>query len=123
MTTRTETSPIPLVLRFEGLAVLGVASTAFFVGGGSVLWFFALLLLPDLSMLGYLAGKRVGAIAYNTAHNYLLPIGLGAAGYMLGQEEMVRVALIWVAHIGADRLFGYGLKYAEGFRSTHLGRL
>jgi hypothetical protein len=32
-------------------------------------------------------------------------------------------ALIWCAHIGFDRTLGYGLKYAEGFGYTHLGRL
>jgi hypothetical protein len=29
--------------------------------------------------------------------------------------------LIWLAHIGADRGLGYGLKYATAFGDTHLG--
>ena len=32
-------------------------------------------------------------------------------------------ALIWINHIGVDRLLGYGLKYSDGFGWTHLGRL
>jgi hypothetical protein len=35
----------------------------------------------------------------------------------------VPIALIWANHIGIDRMLGYGLKYAEGFRFTHLGRI
>ena len=30
------------------------------------------------------------------------------------------LALIWVAHIGMDRLMGYGLKYPSAFKDTHL---
>jgi hypothetical protein len=33
------------------------------------------------------------------------------------------MALIWLAHIGMDRMLGYGLKYSGGFKDTHLGRL
>ena len=36
---------------------------------------------------------------------------------------VLAVALVWCAHIGFDRALGYGLKYAAGFRETHLGRL
>jgi hypothetical protein len=33
------------------------------------------------------------------------------------------VALIWINHIGVDRLLGYGLKYPAGFGWTHLSKL
>jgi hypothetical protein len=33
------------------------------------------------------------------------------------------VAGVWAAHIGLDRMLGYGLKYAAGFGYTHLGRI
>jgi hypothetical protein len=32
-------------------------------------------------------------------------------------------SLIAFAHIGADRLLGYGLKYGDNFQHTHLGQL
>ena len=32
-----------------------------------------------------------------------------------------QIALIWAAHIGVDRVLGYGLKYPTAFRDTHLG--
>ena len=31
------------------------------------------------------------------------------------------LALIWLAHIGLDRLLGMGLKYSDRFTHTHLG--
>ena len=75
------------------------------------------------TMLGFLAGKRVGAAAYNLGHSYLSPALLGASGVALSQPLAVALALVWVAHIGFDRLLGYGLKYPTGFADTHLGRV
>jgi hypothetical protein len=84
---------------------------------------FALLfLLPDLSMFGYLASRRVGATCYNTAHSYLGPALLAALGTVLGAHGVLCVAAIWAAHVGFDRALGYGLKYGTSFGDTHLGR-
>jgi hypothetical protein len=93
------------LLRLEGLTVFALA---------------VLALAPDLSMVGYLAGPRVGSISYNLAHTYVLPLALGAAGLYAGAELAVLVALVWAGHIGADRLVGYGLKYPTEFKHTHL---
>jgi len=109
------------VLRAEGLAVLALTVYGFHAIGGSWGWFAALFLTPDLSMLGYLAGRRVGAIAYNSAHSYLGPALLGAAGLALSAPLPTQLALIWAAHIGFDRALGYGLKYPTAFGHTHLG--
>jgi hypothetical protein len=87
-------------------------------------WLFAVLFLtPDLSFLGYLAGPRVGAIAYNSAHTLLGPIALALAGFLLPSFDLIALSLIWTAHIGFDRMLGYGLKYTAGFGFTHLGRI
>jgi hypothetical protein len=95
----------------------------YWMGGGSW-WLFALLLLaPDLSMLGYLARPRVGAILYNVFHSYPLPAALGIFGMLAGAPLAVSVALVWFAHIGMDRLMGYGLKYPTAFKDTHLQRV
>ena len=74
-------------------------------------------------MLGYLAGKRAGAVCYNVAHSYLTPLGLGVVAYFAGWDLGVLLTLIWVAHIGADWAIGYGLKYASHFKDTHLNRV
>lgn len=107
-------------LRIEGLAVLALALWGYFLLDGP-LWLLAVLALaPDIAMLGYLAGPRVGSRSYNIAHTYTVPAMLGAAGLWLDVSTAVLVALIWTGHIGADRLFGYGLKYGSGFGETHL---
>jgi uncharacterized membrane protein len=111
------------VLRIEGATLLAASVVAYWATGGSW-WLFAMLLLaPDLSMLGYLAGTRVGAVAYNAFHSYPLPVALAAFGLMGGAPLVLGVALVWFAHIGMDRLVGYGLKYPTAFRDTHLGRV
>ena len=108
------------ILRFEGLTVFALAVGAYFWLGGP-LWLLAVLALaPDLSMLGYLAGPRVGSTSYNLVHTYGLPLALGAAGLYAGTELAVLVALVWAGHIGADRFVGYGLKYRTDFKHTHL---
>ena len=112
-----------LLLRLEGAVVFALAFWLYARTGAPWLLFVALLLVPDLSMPGYLAGNRVGAAVYNAAHTYLLPAVLAAAGVAADNPRAVAVALVWVAHIGADRVLGYGLKYPAAFKDTHLQRL
>ena len=102
---------------------MGCAAAAYWRVGGDWRQFAILFLTPDLSFLGYLAGARVGAVAYNTAHATLLPLLLGAFGAAFGQPLAIQLALIWLAHVGFDRALGYGLKYGTGFGFTHLGRI
>ncbi len=114
----------PLVLlRLEGAAMFGVLTAAYAWSGHSWWLFIALFLLPDLSMLAYLANARVGATAYNSVHSTIGPVLAGAGGLLLGYPLLPWLAVIWAAHIGFDRMLGYGLKYASGFKDTHLGSL
>lgn len=112
----------PLVLlRLEGAALLAAATAIYFILGGHWGWFLALLLIPDVSMVGYAGGPRVGASLYNAAHTLLAPAGLLAVGWLASDPRVWTLgALIWIAHIGMDRLLGFGLKYSSGFRDTHL---
>lgn len=110
-----------ILLRVEGLAV-GVAAVGAYLALGGPLWLLAVLALaPDLSMVGYLAGPRVGAAAYNAAHTYIAPVALAALATGFDVPIALLGALVWAGHIGVDRLFGYGLKYESGFKDTHLG--
>jgi Domain of unknown function (DUF4260) len=113
-----------VLLRAEGLAV-GVAGLALYIHGDYALWpLFVFLLAPDLSFVGYAAGPGVGAVAYNAAHTYVLPVALAASCLLTGDPGLpVQIALIWAAHIGIDRFLGYGLKYPTAFKDTHLGRV
>lgn len=74
-----------------------------------------------MSLAGYLAGSRVGAISYNFAHSLVGALVVLATGVLLSAPIAVTAGIIWVAHIGFDRALGYGLKYSTGFKFTHLG--
>lgn len=110
-------------LRAEGAAALLVALLLYAQFGGGWLPFALLFLVPDLSMLGYLAGPKVGARLYNVVHSYVGALLLGGAALLMDHPRLLSLSLIWVAHIGADRALGYGLKYRSAFQDTHLGRI
>jgi Domain of unknown function (DUF4260) len=108
-----------LLLRLEGVTVLLVSIALYRQSHASWLLFALLFLAPDLFMLGYLANSRAGAALYNAAHTLLTPGLLLAIGFLAG-KPFLPVALIWTAHIGFDRVLGYGLKYPSHFKDTHL---
>jgi len=112
-----------LLLHAEGAAVAVAAVTLYFHEGFDWWLLLVLALAPDLAMLGYLAGPRAGAAAYDIVHTYVLPVLLGAAGVIWDSDAALAVALIWLTHIGVDRALGYGLKYPSGFKDTHLQRV
>jgi Domain of unknown function (DUF4260) len=111
------------LLRLEGAVVLAGALIAY--GQLDAGWgaFALLFLVPDVSLLGYFAGARTGALLYNAAHSYLGPAALIALGALAAQPVALALGLVWSAHVGFDRLLGYGLKYGTGFGATHLGRI
>ena len=111
------------LLRVEGALVFAACLLAY-RWLGELWWLFAaLFLVPDVSMLGYLANPRIGAACYNAAHTGAAPGLLAVASGLAGSSFLLSLAVIWVAHIGFDRMLGYGLKYASGFGDTHLGRI
>jgi hypothetical protein len=115
------TQPVRFWLRLEGLGAGALAIMLYQRAGHSWVLFAILFLAPDVSFLGYLAGARIGAAVYNTFHSYAGPLLLAAAAVALGSSTAI--PLIWVAHIGLDRLVGYGLKYPSAFGDTHLGTI
>jgi uncharacterized protein DUF4260 len=84
-------------------------------------WYPLLILTPDLSMSGYLGGTKLGAFTYNFVHQKALSIGLYILGMMLANQPLQLAGLILFGHSSADRILGYGLKYADAFEHTHLG--
>ena len=112
-------------------AILRVESLAIFVGGvalwlamnGNPLWLLPLLLAPDLSMLGYLGGPRLGAVTYNAVHNLVVAVVLLAIGWFAAIAPLALAGVLIAAHVGMDRTLGYGLKLPTDFRDTHLGRI
>jgi hypothetical protein len=125
----TATTPEPGVvtgrprtwLRAEGLA-LAAAGLVLHGTTGAAWWLVpALFLVPDLAVLGYLAGNRVGAWTYNLAHTAPLAVALLAAGLAWDITALTVAGAVGLVHIGLDRALGYGVKYDDGFGHTHLG--
>jgi hypothetical protein len=112
-----------LVLRAESLALFVAGVLLFLQLSGNALWLLPLLLVPDISMIGYLGGPRLGAITYNLAHNLVTALGLLAIGWFAAIAPLALAGAILVAHVGMDRSLGYGLKLPTDFKDTHLGRI
>ncbi len=112
---------VRLLLRLEGLAI-AVGAVVLYVDGDYSWWLFLVLALaPDLAFVGYAAGPTAGAAAYNVTHNLVLPIALGCAGVLWDSDRAVAVTLVWLAHIGVDRVLGYGMKYPTASKLTGTG--
>ena len=110
-----------LLLRAEGALVFGLTTYLYAELAGGWILYLLFFLVPDVSMLGYLKDRRFGARVYNLGHVYIAPAILGGFGYAAGSLVTEGIALIWAAHIGLDRVLGYGLKYPTAFGATHLG--
>ena len=121
MSYRSEFSPW---LRSESAVLALVLLVAYHQFGAGWGLFALLILFPDLSALGYLINKRIGAICYNTAHSYAWPsllIGLGVLP--AGADVTLEIGLIWACHIAMDRAVGYGFKSRDDHHETQLGRM
>ncbi|REE00070.1 DUF4260 domain-containing protein [Marinoscillum furvescens] len=111
------------LLKLEELGIFVLAIVGFNILPYTWWYFPALLLLPDIGMLGYLAGSRVGAICYNFFHHRLLASTLLLAGWYFQMDQLYLAGIILIAHISLDRMLGYGLKFSDSFAHTHLGWL
>ena len=111
------------LLKLEDLGLFGLSVWLFAQLDYSWWLYPALLLSPDLGVLGYLAGPGVGAVTYNLVHHR----GLAAMTYFLGAAmalpAVTLAGLIMLGHSSLDRVLGYGLKYSDSFRHTHLGMI
>jgi hypothetical protein len=112
-----------LLLRLEGLVLFAAAIALYLREDFSVLALLLLFLAPDLSFVGLAGGARVGAVAYDAVHTYVGPVLLASVSILAEWNVGVELGLIWLAHIGLDRALGYGLRYPDAFRETHLQRV
>lgn len=111
------------LLKTEQVVVLLATYFATILLGHPWWLFFALLLFPDISMLGYIAGPRIGAFIYNLFHHQGIAAILILIGWYTPHEWILMAGIIMFGHSAMDRVFGYGLKYFSGFKDTHLGRI
>lgn len=122
VTARSTSPTIRAWLRVEAIAVFitGVGLYAWLDGPWLALP--VLLLVPDLSMVGYLRGPRMGAATYNTVHNWAVGLGVLGLGLAVDVAAVALAGAVLIAHVGIDRALGYGLKLTTSFQDTHLGR-
>ena len=85
--------------------------------------FFVLLLVPDITMIGYAINKEIGAIVYNFGHSLIVPLLFAIGYFSFSKDYLLIISIIWLAHIFMDRLLGFGLKYKESFNKTHIQKL
>ncbi len=111
------------LIRIEELALTVLAFYLFLGLPYAWWWFFALFLAPDLSMIGYVAGPRIGAASYNLVHHQAAAVALFVLGGVLAIPWIQATGLILLAHSNMDRVMGYGLKYSDSFQHTHLGAI
>ncbi len=86
-------------------------------------WFPALLLTPDIGAIGYLINTKVGAIIYNLFHNKTIAIAIGLWGFYFDNSVLILIGVILFSYAAFDRILGYGLKYPDSFKNTHLGKI
>jgi hypothetical protein len=113
------------ILKLEEFAMTGIA--IYFLTtidiGISKWWYIPLFFAPDIAMLGYAFGKKMGAITYNFFHHKLLAIVILSIGIFTQNHYLLFIGAILFGHSSFDRIMGYGLKYFDGFKHTHLGMM
>lgn len=91
---------------------------------GLPVWLWVILFFtPDIGMLGYLINTKAGAATYNIFHHKGIALALAFTGYYFSNDILISIGILLFAHASFDRVFGYGLKYADSFKHTHLGSL
>jgi len=105
------------------LTAAGIYFLSLYNLGLSVWIWIPLFLSPDISMSGYLISTRIGAFTYNLFHHRAVAIVLAFAGYGMHIPVLLTIGILLFAHSSFDRMLGYGLKYTDSFKHTHLGWL
>jgi Domain of unknown function (DUF4260) len=111
------------LIRLEEAAMFGLTIYLFSLLSIDWWWYPVLILAPDLSAIGYLVNTKLGAFTYNLVHHKAVAIIVYVAGLSMGNEVVQLAGLILFGHSSMDRLFGYGLKYPDSFKHTHLGMI
>jgi len=111
------------LIKLEEAALFGLGIYLFSLLDFAWWWFPALTLTPDISFTGYAFGNRTGAWVYNLFHHRGIAIVVYLSGIYFGNEIVQLIGVILFAHSSMDRMFGYGLKYENGFKFTHLGEI
>ena len=111
------------IIKLEELAMFGFSIILFNQTEFAWWWYLALILMPDIGMLGYLFNTRTGALTYNLFHHKAIALLVLCLGWYLSNNWLELSGIILFGHASMDRFFGYGLKFNDHFKHTHLGWL
>lgn len=111
------------LIKIEELGLFGLGIYLFSLLPYAWWWFLVLVLVPDVSMLGYAFGNRAGAWSYNLFHHRGVAVAVYLSGVVMDSNLLLLAGALLFAHASMDRMFGYGLKYEKGFKFTHLENL
>jgi hypothetical protein len=113
------------IIKLEELAQFAVVVVAVYYLPVQFSWWawIVIFLLPDLGMLGYLINTQVGGITYNLLHHKLIALAVLGIGWYCSMPYIIMAGLVLYGHSSFDRMMGYGLKYFDAFKHTHLGML
>ena len=109
------------ILKLEEFAMFAISVYALYLLKADWWCYILILIAPDISMIGYVAGNKTGATTYNLFHHKGIAIVLYAIGFAINNEWLQIIGIILFGHSSLDRMFGYGLKLEQGFKYTHLG--
>jgi hypothetical protein len=110
------------ILKSEQL-VLFIFTVIFFSFATNLPWYFyaGLFFVPDIAFIGYAINSKVGAAFYNILHHQGIWMIVALIGFSCDFEWLLGLGITFVGHSAFDRIFGYGLKYFDDFKNTHLG--
>jgi Domain of unknown function (DUF4260) len=118
------------ILKLEELAMFLASLILLYVFKVEWWWYLIMFIGPDVSMLGYLAGNKLGAWSYNLFHHKGIALLTCVMAFLLKLEFplfdsdwIFVLGIVLFGHSSMDRFFGYGLKYENGFKFTHLGEI
>ncbi|MBO0324312.1 DUF4260 domain-containing protein [Muricauda sp. CAU 1633] len=111
------------LLKLEEWMMFGLGIYLFSLTPYAWWWFLVLILTPDIGMLGYLFGNKIGAVSYNLFHHKGLALLIYGMGVYFSIPLCQLIGIILFSHSAMDRAMGYGLKYDKGFKFTHLGEI
>ena len=113
------------LLQLEELAQFAASILGLYFFGAHLPWWawIPLFFSPDLGMVGYLVSSAFGGMLYNLFHHKAIAIAAIVIGFFMDDGGWLTAGLILYGHSSFDRVFGYGLKYPDNFKHTHLGWL
>lgn len=114
---------VKTILKLEGLALLIASVYGYYLIDGNWVTFALLILVPDISMIGYQKDSKLGALSYNAMHNYVTSFTMIGFGLLINHQLILALGIILSAHISMDRMIGYGLKYSSDFKHTHFKKV